>query len=171
MPTVSEQLRQAREAQNLTVYQVAEVTKIKTDHIRALEQGDFNCFSAPIYIRGFVRVYASVLKLDVSQIIGALNAELGQLEKFRETPNFVGESHGWLDFVMLEFAKLNWRITLGIFVLLLVVVLGIWGFLAWQSRPPEDPLAGLGPGLYQSPASGPDQVLPLPTNTVHSAQK
>ena len=36
MPTVAEQLRTAREAQGLTVYQVAEITKIRTDHIRAL---------------------------------------------------------------------------------------------------------------------------------------
>src|SRR5258705_11311017 len=39
MATVAEQLRRAREAQNLNVYQVAEITKIKTDHIRALESG------------------------------------------------------------------------------------------------------------------------------------
>ena len=37
MVTVSEQLRRAREAQELDIYQVAEITKIKTDHIRALE--------------------------------------------------------------------------------------------------------------------------------------
>ena len=37
MSTVSEQLRLAREQQQLDVYQVAEITKIKTDHVRALE--------------------------------------------------------------------------------------------------------------------------------------
>jgi hypothetical protein len=36
MPTVGEQFRHAREAQHLDVYQMAEITKIKTDHIRAL---------------------------------------------------------------------------------------------------------------------------------------
>jgi cytoskeletal protein RodZ len=42
MSTVAEQLRQAREAQNLSVYQVAEITKIRTDHIRALDEGNFD---------------------------------------------------------------------------------------------------------------------------------
>ena len=42
MSTVAEQLRTAREAKNLTVQQVADVTKIRTDHVRALEEGDFN---------------------------------------------------------------------------------------------------------------------------------
>src|SRR5438045_2494229 len=86
MPTVAEQLRRAREEQKLDVYQVAEITKIKTDHIRALESGHYDAFSAPVYIRGFVRTYAKVLKLDESQIVADLEAELGQTEKFRELP-------------------------------------------------------------------------------------
>ena len=72
MSTVAEKLRQAREARNLTVHQVADVTKIRTDHIRALEEGKFDVFSAPVYIRGFVRTYSTLLKLDVPQIMAAL---------------------------------------------------------------------------------------------------
>src|SRR5207253_137981 len=45
MSTVAEQLRLAREARNLTVHQVADITKIRTDHIRALEEGNFDMFS------------------------------------------------------------------------------------------------------------------------------
>ena len=44
MPTVAEQLRAAREATKLTIEQVADATKIRTDHIRALEQGNFSAF-------------------------------------------------------------------------------------------------------------------------------
>ncbi len=86
MPTVAEQLRGAREAQKLSINQVAEITKIKTDHIRALESGTYDSFSAPVYIRGFVRTYAKALKLDVTQLTATLEAELSQTEKFRE-PN------------------------------------------------------------------------------------
>src|ERR1700735_668504 len=80
MSTVAEQLHLAREAQSLTVNQVAEVTKIRGDHIRALEEGNFNVFSAPVYIRGFVRTYAGLLKLDVPAIMSALEIELGGTE-------------------------------------------------------------------------------------------
>ena len=45
MSTVADKLRQAREAQNLTIHQIADITKIRTDHIRALEQGNFDVFS------------------------------------------------------------------------------------------------------------------------------
>src|ERR1700722_7028134 len=109
MSTVAEQLRLAREAKNLTVYQVAEVTKIRTDHIRALEEGNFNTFSAPVYIRGFVRTYATLLKLDTPQIMTALDDELGRTEKFREPPPLTEQTGGALNFITLQLSKLNRR--------------------------------------------------------------
>src|SRR5258706_16392226 len=109
MSTVAEQLRKGREAQNLTVKQLAEITKIRSDHIRALEEGNFNVFSAPVYIRGFVRSYAPLLKLDVPQTMSALDAELGRTEKFSEPPPLTDEPRTVLDFVMLQLSKVDWR--------------------------------------------------------------
>ena len=86
MSTVAEQLRSAREEQKLNIYQVAEITKIKTDHIRALEAGQYDTFSAPVYIRGFVRTYAKALKLDVTKVSATLDSELARTEKFSEPP-------------------------------------------------------------------------------------
>src|SRR5256885_16550446 len=108
MPTVAEQLRRAREEQQLNIYQVAEITKIKTDHIRALEDGNYDTFSALVYIRGFVRTYAKVLKLDVSQVVADLEAELEQSNKFRELPPLTKKPRGALDFLMLKLSRMNW---------------------------------------------------------------
>ena len=94
MSTVAEQLHRAREAKQLSVEQVAEITKIRGDHLRALEEGNFNVFSAPVYIRGFVRTYATLLKLDLGQIMAALDDELGQTEKFREPPSALFRAWG-----------------------------------------------------------------------------
>ena len=77
MSTVAEQLKQAREAQKMTVQELAEITKIRTDHVRALEEGNFNIFPAPVYIRGFVRTVATLLKLDVPQVMSALERRTG----------------------------------------------------------------------------------------------
>src|SRR5438552_16144154 len=110
MATVAEQLRRAREEQNLNVYQVAEITKIKTDHIRALESGAYDSFSAPVYIRGFVRTYAKALKLDVAKVAADLDGELNQTEKFSEPPPLTKKKGRALDFLMLQLSKLNWRI-------------------------------------------------------------
>jgi cytoskeletal protein RodZ len=162
MSTVAEQLRQAREAQSLTIYQVAEVTKIRTDHLRALEEGNFEVFSAPVYIRGFVRICATLLKLDVPQVMATLDAELGQTEKFREPPALSPAAHGPLDFLMLQLSKVNWRkglTALGA-VALLAIVVSV--YFAWRHRKAADPLADLRPALYQSTQAVSGETLPLP---------
>src|SRR6266480_3132110 len=110
MLTVAEQLRTAREAQGLTVYQVAEITKIKTDHVRALEEGDYATFAAPVYIRGFVCTYGALLRLDMATLLTALEAELDQTEKFHEPPPLSDQSGRFLDVVMLQLSKVKSRL-------------------------------------------------------------
>lgn len=163
MPTVAEQLRRAREEQKLTVYQVAEVTKIRTDHIRALEDGNYNVFSAPVYIRGFVRTCATVLKLDVSAIMGTLDGELARTDKFREPPSLAGESRGWVDYLMLQLSR-NWRIALPLLVAMVAVAIVAVSYRTWRSYKAKDPLANLRPGLYQPASNTSADVLPLPAN-------
>lgn len=160
MSTVAEQLRQAREAQKLTIQELAEITKIRTDHIRALEEGNFNIFSAPVYIRGFVRTCSTLLKLDVPQVMSNLEAELGQTVKFREPPPLTDQPKTSLDFVMLQLSKVNWR--MGVVVVGgLAIVAGIVLAVAFSRHSKRnDPLAGLKPGVYQPNNSG--ETLPLP---------
>src|ERR1700761_4801298 len=92
MPTVAEQLRTAREAKNLTIQQLAEMTKIRTDHLRALEEGNYDVFSAPIYIRGSVKNCAMTLKLDVLKIMADLDKELKGTANFSEPPPLTEQS-------------------------------------------------------------------------------
>ncbi len=159
MPTVAEQLRQAREERGWTVHQLADMTKIRTDHIRALEEGDYNVFAAPVYIQGFVRTCATLLKLDVPAVLANLEAELGQTKKFREHPRLTGESRGVIDFIMLQFSKINWRVGLPVAVLGILIVGGIFAYRTIKLRQSEDPLKDLGPGLYQ-PKKGADGIVP-----------
>src|SRR3954453_21689068 len=106
MSTVSQELRAAREAQNLSVHQLGEITKIRTDHIRALESGDFDVFSAPVYIKGFIRTCATILKMDVPGVMARLDAELKVTEKFSEPPPLSDEPKSFVDFLMLQLSKL-----------------------------------------------------------------
>ena len=162
MSTVAEQLRNARQAQNLTVHQVAEITKIRTDHIRALEEGNYDVFSAPVYIRGFVRTYATIVKLDVPQTMALLDAELGQTKKFREERPKLQPPRGVLDFLMLQLSKLDWR--KGLIGLGAIVGLSVAGsiLLIWRHYHTTDPLAGLKPGVYHSTQTVSGETLPLP---------
>ena len=160
MPTVAEQLRAAREAKNLTIPQVAEATKIRTDHIRALEEGNFNVFSAPVYIRGFVRNYATHLKLEVPQVMAVLDAELGRTEKFKEPPALVEQPKTVIDHLMDSLAKLNWRVgAVGLVAAGMVLVILLAG-LTWRHHHRSPAAPNLPPAVYQSTNSG--ETLPLP---------
>jgi cytoskeletal protein RodZ len=163
MSTVAEQLREAREAQKLTIQELAEITKIRTDHIRALEEGNFNVFPAPVYIRGFVRTVSTILKLDVPQVMSNLEGELGQTVKFREPPPLTDQPKTPIDFVMLQLSKVNWRggaVVVGGLAVIAIVILGV---AISRHAKRTDPLAGLKPGVYQPSNSG--ETLPLPAPT------
>ncbi len=160
MSTVAEQLRQAREAQKLTIQELAEITKIRSDHIRALEEGTFNVFSAPVYIRGFVRTVSTILKMDVPQVMSNLEGELGQTVKFREPPPLTDQPKTPIDFVMLQLSKVNWRkgaVILGGLAVVVVVVLVV---AVGRRAKHSDPMAGVKPAIYQPSNSG--ETLPLP---------
>jgi len=159
MPTVAEQLRGAREAMKLDIYQVAEATKIRTDHIRALEAGDYSMFVAPVYIRGFVRTYAGLLKLDVAAVMRDLNEELGRTEKFAEPPALGKQRQGLLDLIMLQLSRVDWRILVGLLALSTLVLLVVLAQQLWSRHQKADPLKSLGPPVLQEKA-GPEHYLP-----------
>ena len=162
MPTVGEQLRNAREEQKLDLNHLGEMTKMRTDHLRALETGDYDQFAAPVYIRGFVRTYATLLKLDLPRIMADLDQELRQTKNFREPPALMNPAGGQLDFLMLQLSRLNWRVVAfsGVGVVLLVFGLAMLG--ARHKTKSSDSLPKLGSRLYQSKQGG--EMLPLPTN-------
>ena len=162
MSTVAVQLREARDARKLTIQQVAEATKIRTDHVRALEEGNYDVFAAPVYIRGFVRAYAQLLKLDPKQIMIELDAELSDTEKFCDPPPLSDRSNGVLDFITLQLSKVNWRKSVVVIIVLLVIgaVIGLISLLMHYRN--ADPLAGLPPAVYQPQQPGSGEVVPPP---------
>jgi cytoskeletal protein RodZ len=160
MPTVAEQLRAGREAKKLTIQQVADATKIRTDHVRALEEGDFSVFSAPIYIRGSVKNYATFLKLDLTQVLPSLEAELKGTQKFSEPPPLSVQEKTMLDQMSLVMAKLNWKVgvvgagTVGVVIIVAVIIFSV------RHHHHSDPLSNLKPAIYQPPTDGDKLALP-----------
>jgi cytoskeleton protein RodZ len=160
MSTVAEQLRVARESSQLSIEQVADLTKIRTDRVRALESGKFDAFSATIYIRGSVKAYARALKMDEVQLLSALDAELKGIEKFSEPPPLVESRKTILDKLTLLWAKLNWKIGFAGVGVVVVLILASFSVLAWKHHQKSDPLKNLPPAVYQPAGSG--DTLPLP---------
>ena len=164
MATVGEQLRRAREASALSVKGVAEKTKMRADHVTALEEGNYGVFVAPVYIRGFVRTYGRLVKLDEATLLTALDEELSQTDKYKEHPSLTGEEPGALDHLMLVFARVKWRFVLPVIAVLLLALVLLVVDRAMRSRQADEPLSDIGPGLYEPNASSQEMTLPLPTN-------
>jgi cytoskeletal protein RodZ len=162
MPTVAEQLRLAREVMKLDVYQVAEITKIRTDHIRALEAGDYDQFVAPVYIRGFVRTYATLLKMDVPAVMADLGTELGLSGRFAAPPALTRQRKSWLDTLMLSLSRIDWRILVVVIAAAAVLALAVVGYRTWHTHKTHDPLRNLGAGVYQPRQNDAGDTLPVP---------
>lgn len=161
--SVGEQLRRAREAARLTPQQVGDITKIKSDHVLALEEGDFHQFSAPVYIRGHVKLLARHYKLNVVSVLADLDAELAQTDEFCDPPSLIPREKGVLDWVTLQLSKLNLRVLLPLIGLALFVGLVWWSYAAWRRHQAADPLSDLGPGYYKAPPEkSVVEYLPMP---------
>ena len=77
MESVGEILKQAREAQGLSLEQVASQTKIQEPFIRALEEGHFEALPERVFAKGFVRTYARSLGMDEDDAVRRFSESSG----------------------------------------------------------------------------------------------
>jgi len=78
-------LREARESKGMTIAEAAEATRILFPVIEGLETEDFRRIAAPIYGRGFIKIYAEVLGLDPNPLLNdyaELQAGGGEIKTF-----------------------------------------------------------------------------------------
>jgi cytoskeleton protein RodZ len=76
--TVGEQLKAAREAQGLTLTEVASRTRVPVRHLDAIERSEFSTLPGTTYTVGFARSYAKVMELDDVKLANDLREELAQ---------------------------------------------------------------------------------------------
>jgi len=69
MESIGEFFKQVRETKGLTIEEVASKTRIRTDFVKALEDGNFAKLPDQVFARGFVRSYARSLGLDEDDAI------------------------------------------------------------------------------------------------------
>ncbi len=74
VPDIGATLRNARIQRGLSIEQAAQDTRISARFIEALEAERFDSLPAPVYVRGFLRSYASYLRLDPAPLL----ADLGE---------------------------------------------------------------------------------------------
>jgi cytoskeleton protein RodZ len=83
--TVGRYLHEERERKKISLETVARETRITLANLEALERDDFKSISAPFFVRGFLRTYASHLGLDPQEVIGRYEHQLDLPGIFPET--------------------------------------------------------------------------------------
>ncbi len=154
MSSVGEQLRRAREARGLTVQQIAEETKLKLVQVEALESGDSSAFPAMVYMRGSLKSYAEVVKIDPTPLLEQLKEEQQGKDGNESQPYFdnLGEY------------TLFWRLLTGLKtmmpLIIIALILGgaVIGYSLWKNQQGKDPLMALGSGRYEGATQAEDVV-------------
>lgn len=75
-PTLGAALRAAREAAGLSVADVAQALKYAPRQIERLEADDYAALPGAVFVRGFVRNYARLVKIDPTPLLAQLSAVL-----------------------------------------------------------------------------------------------
>src|SRR5439155_12383970 len=73
---IGARLKTAREAQGLSLDDVAAKTRVPIRHLVHIEKGEWDQLPAPTYSIGFARAYATAVGLEASEIGSDLRAQL-----------------------------------------------------------------------------------------------
>jgi cytoskeleton protein RodZ len=87
--SVGAYLRQERERKNISLDDVAKVTRISLQYLEALERDEFQTLPASVFARGFLRTYAAHIGLDPKEVLNLYEAQTDFLlppEKTEEAP-------------------------------------------------------------------------------------
>jgi len=153
---IGARLREARVAANLTIEEVAHSLKFSPRQIERLEADDYAALPGGTILRGFVRNYARLLKLDADALLHELDAVLpGSTVEVRPPENMgvavePGEQRG-LSPALSALAAL----------LLAALLLVLWHFFGPSSKPPvaaasrSEPTAAPVPDTAAPPATQP----------------
>lgn len=111
-------LREAREAIGLSVDDVAQTLKFSPRQIEALERDDFQALQGATFLRGFVRSYARLLKLDAAPLLSQIEAEAAPAAAEITPPCNMGEA------APVSFFERNQRWLIAALLLIVVAVVG-----------------------------------------------
>ena len=92
LKTVGGLLKEKRSERNLTLKQVSEATKIRSEYLEALEQSNYEAFPSEVYIKGFLKNYSKFLGISQDHALALYRREsearveptIGVIAKIRE---------------------------------------------------------------------------------------
>jgi cytoskeleton protein RodZ len=123
---IGSKLKAAREAQGMSLDDVAAKTRVPIRHLLHMENGEWNALPAPTYSVGFARAYAGAVGLNASEIGSELRAQLGVGHKTPAAPYYEPADP----------ARVPPRSLVIIVVVIMLVLVG--AYLVWRNTAVED---------------------------------
>jgi cytoskeleton protein RodZ len=80
--SLGQQLQAAREKKGVSIEKAAEDTKVRADVLRALESDDYSAMRAPVYAKGFLKIYSQYLGMDAA----AMRAQYDEMVRANAPP-------------------------------------------------------------------------------------
>ena len=84
---IGDVLRKAREAIDTSLDDISALLKIRSDHLQALENDDFERLPGSVYAIGFIRTYATHLGLNAGELIERYKAAVAVPHLEDQSPN------------------------------------------------------------------------------------
>ena len=92
MSSIGNILRTERETQGRTLTEVSKAVYIKTKYLSALEEENFAAIPGEVYVKGFIRAYASYLGMDGEELVAQYDGPSDSVLLQKEHPTAVTES-------------------------------------------------------------------------------
>lgn len=157
---VGDKLRAAREAQGLTVEEIANSTRIPKRHLITIENGGYDGLPAPTYSAGFIKSWARRLGLDGQSLSDQFRMEMGMV---------AGEPAQALPYEPAD-PRRTPPAGLALLALLVAVVVGL-GYLYWRgtAEQPSEVAAAATDTPPPAPKPTPAPAQPAPATAAATA--
>jgi cytoskeletal protein RodZ len=66
--TIGQRLKSIRESRGIPLEEISQKTNIREKYLRAIESNDVDALPSPMQMRGFLRLYASVLQVEIESL-------------------------------------------------------------------------------------------------------
>lgn len=94
MSSIGNILRTERETQGRTLTEVSKAIYIKTKYLSALEEENFAAIPGEVYVKGFIRAYASYLGMDGEELVAQYDVPSEPVLLQKEAPTAVESGKG-----------------------------------------------------------------------------
>ena len=126
--SIGERLKAAREAQALTLAQIAAELRIESKFLAALEEDRLDDFPAPVFAKGYLKQYGGLLGLDERDLL----AQYYRQVDVRDAPVVQ-----YKPIRLRDEDQIRYWIAAGVVLVLLIGGLVAW----WLSRPENEPVS------------------------------